>query len=91
VPGDSNGSGQLELGDAVSLLWRLFVGGVDWPCDGASAGEGGNLLLLDVNGSGSVNLTDAVAILNYLFLSGAPPSLGTSCVRFAGCTDFCPQ
>jgi hypothetical protein len=49
------------------------VGGVDWPCDGASAGEGGNLLFLDVNGSGSVNLTDAVAILNYLFLSGAPP------------------
>ena len=88
-PGDSNENGDLELGDAISILFRLFAGGLPLPCDGATVGEGGNLSLLDVNGSGSVNVTDAISVLNYLFLSGAPPALGTACVRIAGCADAC--
>ncbi len=89
LPGDSNQSESLDIGDAVSILWRLFVGGVPLPCDGALPGEGGNLPLLDVNGSGSVDLTDAVSVLNYLFRGGAPPALGTACVRMAGCGELC--
>lgn len=88
VPGDSNGNARLELGDAVSILWRLFLGGIPTPCDGELASSA-NLAVLDVNGSGSLNLTDAISVLNYLFLGGAPPALGVQCVRIEGCTDRC--
>ena len=36
------------------------------------------------------HLTDVVDLLNFLFQNGAPPSLGTRCVRIPDCPTHCP-
>ncbi|MBI4600902.1 MAG: lamin tail domain-containing protein [Planctomycetes bacterium] len=89
VPGDANSNGSLEIGDAVAILWGLFVAPVPLPCGGASPAEGGDLLVLDADGSGAVDLADAVAVLSHLFRGGAPPALGAACVRIPGCSELC--
>ncbi len=90
LPGDGNQDGVIDISDAVSLLFSLFVGGTpSLPCDGGQVGSPGNVLLLDSDGNQSVDLTDAIYILAYLFRSGPEPVLGTSCVRMEGCPDAC--
>ena len=34
-------------------------------------------------------MADAIYLLNYLYQGGAPPVLGTGCVRIRGCEDAC--
>jgi len=60
--GDANGSGTLDLSDAVYVLGFLFTGGLPPPCRAEA----------DANASGGVDLSDAVAILAFLFVHGAP-------------------
>ena len=62
--GDVNGSGTLNIADAVSLLGVLFGDGCVLDCQDAA----------DVNDSGAVNIADPIALLNYLFQQGAPPA-----------------
>jgi hypothetical protein len=89
LPGDATGDFQLDLSDAIRLLLQLFVAGSQRPpCDGAVT-EAGNLALLDSTGDGMVNISDPIHILTYLFAGGAPPALGTFCVRIEGCADGC--
>ncbi|MBN1421082.1 MAG: VCBS repeat-containing protein [Planctomycetes bacterium] len=62
--GDANGDGQLDLGDAISILNYLFV-----PGSGPVACEDA----LDTNDDGHLDLGDAVRLLNYLFAQGPAP------------------
>ncbi len=65
--GDSDGSGSIQLTDAVRILNFLFLGTGAIPCEDAA----------DVDDGGSHALTDAVRILNFLFLgTGVIPSPG---------------
>jgi hypothetical protein len=61
--GDANGSGGVDLADAVYIVNWLFIGGP--PPDLMAAG--------DANCDSSVNLADAVYIINWLFIGGPPP------------------
>ena len=80
----------MNLTDAVILLEVLFVDGTrSLPCEGMLNEPGGNRTLLDFDVNAAVDLGDAVAVLNYLFLDGAPPELGTACVRIVGCPERC--
>lgn len=85
--GDADGSGALDISDAVFLLRRLFLRGPPLPCEKAG----------DADDSGTLQLTDAVYILGHLFRgSPAPPAPfricgpdptddGLSCEAFAPC------
>ena len=88
-PGDSNQDGLLDIGDAISLLLHLYVGGRALPCEGATIAEDGNLILLDLNADELVDSSDAVYLLQYLFREGAAPVPGTFCVRIEGCPNAC--
>jgi hypothetical protein len=63
--GDTDGSGGLDLTDAVVVLGYLFTGEpADLLCPDAA----------DANDSGALDLSDAIAILGYLFTGAeAPP------------------
>ena len=61
--GDSDGSGSLDLADAIHMLLALFVGGDPGDCDDSR----------DADDNGALELTDAVRVLNFLFLGGPPP------------------
>ncbi|MFH2056665.1 MAG: dockerin type I domain-containing protein, partial [bacterium] len=61
--GDADGSGGVNISDAVYLIQYIFVGG---PApDPYVAG--------DANCDGPVNMTDVVYLIQYIFASGAPP------------------
>ena len=63
IRGDADGTGILNLTDAVVTLNYLFGGDADVACeDGA-----------DVTDDGSINVTDPIFTLNYLFRAGQPP------------------
>ena len=63
VCGDANADGDVNLGDAVSLINYVFKGGAEpLPYE---AGE--------VNLDGVVNLADAVYLINYIFKGGPAP------------------
>jgi hypothetical protein len=61
--GDINGSGAIDVGDAVRLIYYLFAGGPA-PLD-LSTG--------DVNQDGRLNIADAVYLINFVFLGGPAP------------------
>ncbi|MBN1419281.1 MAG: hypothetical protein JXP34_10920 [Planctomycetes bacterium] len=83
---DGNGDGQLDLGDAISILNFLFADGPMTCVDAA-----------DVNDDGQNDIGDPIALLNYIFVHGeapAPPfeACGTDptpdaldCESFPGC------
>ncbi|MEM7166906.1 MAG: dockerin type I repeat-containing protein [Planctomycetota bacterium] len=84
--GDSNGNGNVDIADAVSLLSHLFNGGVVH-CDAAS----------DSNADGSLDIGDAITLLNYLYNEGASPphpfpTCGPGSAHAFGCTSYiaCP-
>ncbi len=88
-PGDANGDGFLNIGDAITTLLLAFQpGALVLPCDGEHAADGGNLLLLDFNGDDLVDGADAVSSLTYLFLQGPPHTLGAECTRIEGCSSL---
>jgi FG-GAP-like repeat len=67
--GDPDGSGQIDLTDAIAILNRLFLAGPALGCEKAA----------DSNDDAAVDLSDAVAILGRLFLGGPalpPPGPG---------------
>ena len=63
--GDANADGDIDIGDAISLLQFAFVGGPEPRCLDAANG----------NDDGKINPADAVAIFAYLF--GEPPLSAT--------------
>ena len=65
--GDSNGDGEVDISDAVFILFFLF----------AQAGPPLCMDAADVNDSGTVDLSDAIYALAFLFTNGlVPPSPG---------------
>lgn len=63
VRGDVDVSGEVNLTDAVNLLFHLFLGGAPPSCADSA----------DADDSGKLELTDAIWILNWLFSGGPPP------------------
>lgn len=63
--GDANLDGQVDLGDALTLLGYLFVGGSSIPCLDSG----------DTDDNGLVDLGDAIRLLSYFFTSGPAPAL----------------
>ncbi len=61
--GDANGSGIVNISDAVYLVNYIFAGG---PAPNPLASG-------DANCSGGVNISDAVYLINYIFSGGAAP------------------
>ncbi len=89
-PGDANQDRRLDISDAVAFLRYLFSSTtVPLPCESEGIEDGGNLLLLDLNGDAAVDIADPVYLLAYLFRGGAPPVLGTACIRMEGCPNAC--
>jgi hypothetical protein len=62
IRGDADGSGEIDLSDAINILLYLFLG-IGFP-DCLSA--------LDADGNGFLELTDAIAVLEHLFITGQP-------------------
>ena len=60
--GDANGDGSVDLGDPLTLLFHLYLGGNDINCADAA----------DADDSGSLTIADAIAVLGHLFLAGPP-------------------
>ncbi|MGE4620501.1 MAG: hypothetical protein AAEJ04_11900, partial [Planctomycetota bacterium] len=61
--GDINLDAAMDLGDPVTLLGYLFIGGAEPGClDGC-----------DTNDDSSIDIGDAVLILSHLFTGGSPP------------------
>ncbi len=63
LPGDANGNGAVDVGDAVFLINYVFKGG---PAPEPES-------LGDANCDGNVDVADAVYLINYIFRSGPPP------------------
>ncbi|MBI4584834.1 MAG: hypothetical protein HY717_12535 [Planctomycetes bacterium] len=61
--GDANDDGSMDISDAVFILYHLFLGTVDLPCEEAA----------DADDLGGVEITDAIRLLHHLFLGGPPP------------------
>jgi subtilisin family serine protease len=61
--GDTNGSGSVNISDAVLLINYIFIGG-----DPPVSPESG-----DTNCDGDVNISDAVVIINHVFIGGYAP------------------
>lgn len=66
VPGDANGDGGCNLGDAGFIINYIFYDGPAPTC----YAEG------DANADGGVNLGDAGFIINYIFYDGPAPTCG---------------
>lgn len=62
--GDIDGSGALQITDALRVLDALFVGGAELLCADAA----------DVDDDGSLQLADPVYLLNFLYLGGPFPA-----------------
>ncbi len=89
-PGDSNQDGHLDVGDAISLLLRIYRGKTDQlPCPEDAPTEGNNLLIFDINGDDTLDNTDVVSLLTFLYLDGEPPAAGTDCLFLEGCENVC--
>jgi hypothetical protein len=63
IRGDSDGTGFVDITDAVYVLRHLFQGGPAPGCQDAA----------DVDDDGGLVLTDAVYLLVHLFQGGPPP------------------
>jgi hypothetical protein len=68
IVGDTNGDGQQNVADVITLLSYLFSNG-SIQC--RAAGDFNDDELLDV--------ADVIALLNFIFAGGAPPPTGTDC------------
>jgi hypothetical protein len=63
IKGDADGSGSVDIADAVYLIAYIFSGG--------SAPQ--PLAISDADGSGSVDIADAVYLIGYIFSGGSAP------------------
>ena len=90
LPGDCDGSRQLDIGDAICVFGFLFDGGpTELPCSDGTVTGAGNLPLLDFNGDQGLDIADGIGLLQYLFLGGPPHSMGTRCRLLDGCATVC--
>ena len=64
VRGDANDNGLIEIGDAVAMLFHVYVGAATLDCPDSG----------DVDDSGRVLIGDAIYLLTYLFMDGVAPS-----------------
>jgi len=64
IRGDANGDGEIDISDALKVLFTLFAAS---PTDCQDA--------IDADDNGQMEITDAIRILEYLFKSGPPFSL----------------
>ena len=64
IRGDVDGSGSINVADAVYLVQYIFFGGPPPPC----FEEG------DVDASGSINVGDVVYLVDYIFFGGPAPA-----------------
>jgi hypothetical protein len=90
---DANSDGERDIGDAVFLLFSLFVESSPQPACAKSA---------DASDDGALNVTDALTMLNVLFNNGAPLSApwsecgndftqdSLSCVQYEPCAAAGP-
>jgi hypothetical protein len=62
--GDADGSGKLDLTDAIATLQFLYMGYTAPTCKDAA----------DTDDSGVLDLTDAIASLQFQFMGGTPPA-----------------
>jgi PKD repeat protein len=62
--GDADGSGKLDLTDAIATLQFLYMGYAAPGCKDAA----------DTDDSGKLDLTDAIASLQFQFMGGTPPA-----------------
>ncbi len=62
--GDADGSGNLNITDAIAILYTLFLGENRVPCKKSA----------DVNDDGLLEVADVVSLITYLFLSGKTPT-----------------
>ncbi|MFC1525043.1 dockerin type I repeat-containing protein, partial [Planctomycetota bacterium] len=63
VPGDANGDGGVNLGDAGYIINWIFYNGPEPDC----------MFAADANGDGGVNLGDAGYLVNWIFYGGPDP------------------
>ncbi len=63
--GDADADGELDLSDAIAVLFYLFAERSPPAC----------LDSMDADDNGTVQVTDPLYLLNYLFRQGAPPPL----------------
>ncbi len=62
--GDPNGDGEVDISDAVAIIWYLFIGGDAPDC----------LRSVDVDDNGEMEIsTDVIYLLGYLFIEGKSP------------------
>lgn len=61
--GDANGTGSINISDAVFVINYIFAGGA----------APNPTCLGDANGTGSINISDAVYIINFIFGGGPAP------------------
>jgi len=80
IRGDSNGSGTVDLSDAVLLLAYLYLGSGTIPCLDAA----------DADGSGIVEMGDPYLVLGFLFLgTKSPPDPFPDCGAYAASALGC--
>jgi len=78
IPGDANGDGGVNVGDAVYIIRYVFgEGPPPLPYQTCSG---------DANGDCTVNVGDAVYIISYIFKDGTPPVDGSTWL--ASCGDY---
>jgi hypothetical protein len=70
IRGDADGSGSVEIDDALYVL--AYVSG--FPYDGGGPPDPACLDALDSDANGAIGVGDAIQILNFLFLGGPPPA-----------------
>ncbi|HIA27935.1 MAG TPA: hypothetical protein EYN79_07430 [Planctomycetes bacterium] len=63
VRGDTDLGGTVDIGDAITTLNYLFIGGALFCLDAG-----------DANDSGALDIGDGIWVLNYLFIQGPPPA-----------------
>ena len=66
--GDADGSGDVNIGDAIYLIFYIFLDGSPPMCAGSP-----NLFSGDADGSGSINIGDALFLVKYIFNDGPTP------------------
>ncbi len=71
-PGDADGDGTVNLGDAVHLVNFIFKGGAP-PAFPTWRGN--------PNGDADINIGDPVYLINYIFRGGPPPAIGPTWIR----------
>ena len=62
IRGDVDGSGRVDISDAIFILNYLFAGGASPRCEDAA----------DANDDGKIEIADAINILSFLFTGGKP-------------------